>query len=508
MNIVLNLGLKSIRCVLFDSSGSIVSVKSLPLTTYVSDNQVEQDPNEWWEKGCEVIHQCLDTVTLRPEVESITVTASSCCLVPVDSEGRALRRAIMVSDTRAAPESSFLESSAEYKVHRRSNNIIATDPTLMLPKALWLKNNQEGIYQQSQYLLSPNDYFCFRLTGRPVVDELNAEKFFYSRNLKKYPASLFEEVGVDVSKLPTVANVGERVGELTPVAQASLGLNSGVQFVISTYDAICAFLGSGPVRSGEACDVSGTVTSLRVLCDLNVTSSSDSLFKQTVPNMQFGVIGGSNNLGGGLIEWAKQTYLPDVKDPYGVMESDAESIAPGASGLLFLPYLMGERAPLWNKSARGVFFGIGRHHRRPHFLRAVFEGAAFSVKSLVDEVEQSYSISQLRVSGGLARINLVNQIKADVLCKKVLVLDEFETTAIGANMIVEFSGNGMSKWKELSTKVKVRQVIIPNEQNHEIYLEKYKLFRSVYQSLEGCFAELASIKNASETVVAESIENM
>lgn len=167
------------------------------------------------------------------------------------------------------------------------------------------------------------------------------------------------------------------------------------------------------------------------------TCKSSKIYSMPYYNENAKIIGGSNNLGGGLIEWVKQCYYLNDEYPYEIMEKDAAESDIGARGLVFLPFLLGERAPIWNDNARGVFFGLERMHTRKDMTRAVFESTGFIDLSIIDAIKETGTdVSSVRLSGGLARINLISQIKADVLGKDVLVLSEFETTASGAAMMV------------------------------------------------------------------------
>lgn len=506
MFLVLNLGLKSIRAILFDSGSNLINTSSLPLTTFVNDMAVEQSADEWWNKGLKCIDECLSGVSFQGRLQGFTVTASSSCMVPVDGSGHALDRVMMVSDARPTKEATCIETLPSYTRLREAGRIIESNQSLMLPKILWLKNNKPAIYEAADYFLSPNDYFIYKLTGQPITDVLNAEKYFFDTATWCYPKDLMDDIGIDSTKLPMIQQTGSFVGSI--ICGDLGGKLTGVPLVCSTYDAICAFIGSGVCVAGEGSDVSGTVTSLRVLSNDCDEAFSQNIFMQHESTFDITISGASNNLGGGLIEWLKQSLYSDTKNPYGLIESEASAITDGCEGLIFLPYLMGERAPLWNENARGVFFGLGRQHRRPHMARAVFESAGFALKSLSDEVEISTNVELIKVSGGLARINLINQIKADILNKPIHVLDEFETTAIGALCYLLKWQNPDLTLERLASRVSIRQIILPNERKHEAYSRRYELFKDVYTALTPSFSKLNTLHVSKVYSVSETIENM
>jgi len=510
MYIVLNLGLKSIRSIVFSGDGKIISSCSLPLSTFLEGIRVEQNPEEWWEKARKVVRESIEQLQNGARIDYITVTASSSCLVTVNFDGLPLSNAIMVSDARAKQEALIISGLKSFQnIH---GDGLQNNATLMVPKMLWLKKNIPEVYESCSYLLSPSDYFCLRMTGEAKTDVLSAEKSLFDKSDNAFPIKIFDDLDLDIKKLPGVVEIGETVGEVTSKAKAALGIkcDNKTKYVITTYDAICAFYGSGPSKEGDACDVSGTVTSLRTLARGQKVLGTDKVLSQYLPGNNISVIGGSNNLGGGLIEWAKQALYDDVENPYELMEDEAREVIEGSGGLIFLPYLMGERTPIWNDNARGVYFGLARHHRRAHMARSVFESAGFCLMSMCENIEHysGININSIRVSGGLSRINLINQIKADICNKKIIVLSEFETTAIGGFILIML---GLSKIKSLETVskiIKVKEVIYPVQENVERYAEQYQLFKSVYESLKVEFDNLAKLQEKDMHKIIQKIENL
>ena len=264
--------------------------------------------------------------------------------------------------------------------------------------------------------------------------------------------------------------------------------------ILSTYDALAAVTGTGAFDVGDAVDVSGTVTSFRVVTDVAVHDPQGRIYVSPYSD-GLQLVGGSNNLGGGMVEWLRQLFFADSPDPYHEIEVEGAGESPCPGGLIFLPYLLGERAPIWNPDCRGVFFGLNRAHRRPEMVRAVLESIGFSVRDIA-EVLASFSvgIDSLTVSGGLARIEIVNQIKSDILGLPVQRLSNFETTSIGAALIA-LSGAGVIENPRdgFDSFCDVDRVYEPDLINHEIYDEYFALYREVYESLVPAFAHRRSL---------------
>lgn len=491
--LVINLGMKSVRSIVFDSEGRKLASSSLPIETYLCKECVTQDPDEWWEKASVVVRESIIDLD-KDDIDYITVTSSSSCLVCVNDEGQSIYKSIMVSDRRATSEAKLI---AEHPLYIAWNGGIGgiCDTSLMLPKILWVKDNEPILFKQTYKYLAPNDYFIHRMTGQYVTDIFNAHKLFYDPNSMKYPEELLQELGISVSTLPEVREPGMEIGTITETAAKELGLSQKTKVILSSYDAICSFFGSGALNEGEASDVSGTVTVFRTPIFGEKDYRSDKLFSMPYVSKKMRIVGGSNNLGGGLIEWVKQCYYTNESSPYEIMEKDALDAQLGAGGLIFLPYLLGERAPIWNSDARGVFFGLERSHTRKEMTRAVFESTGFIDMDMIHALEEAgIKIGSIRISGGLARLNLVSQIKADITGREINVLSEFETTSSGAAMMA-LTGCGVFENYNKAAEVfaTIRMTIHPDQDNHRKYMRLYHLYKDAYQSMSELFIKRMDI---------------
>lgn len=507
--LVLNLGLKSIRSIIFDPEGNKIISHHLPINTFLKGDFVEQDPVEWWEKGKTVIKATIDDWEIRTHVKYITIVSSAACLIPTDEHGNPLYRAIMVSDKRAVEQAEYLGKLPTFQRLYQKVGFPA-DPYFMIPKILWLKEREPDVFNKTHKYLAPNDFLIAKMTGEFVTDSFNAEKYYYNHREKGYDDDLLGELGIPTETLPEVVTPGALALSLKKEVIEEFDFLANVELVISSYDAICAFFGSGVAHEGEASDVSGTVTSFRVLTKNNVKDGLDRIFTQAFAGKNLYIVGGSNNLGGGLIEWAKQCYYSTEKYPYEVMEKEAKESVIGAKGLIFLPYLLGERTPLWNPNARGVFFGLERNHTRGDMARAIFESTGFCIKNILNVIEeQGIEVKNIRVSGGLTRIPYISQLKADITGKEIWVVDEFETTSLGALLLVGLGVGLYSDLKEAAKNiVNIREIILPNKKNFEKYQEVHGLFERVYQALLPVFRERQKVVNSIYRETTEKIENL
>lgn len=504
---VINMGLKSIRCIIFNQNGLKLGSAAQAINTAINDKRVEQDPNEWLEKG-EIVVRKAAADSGYPKINYVTVTTSASCLVCVDKYGKPLQKAFMISDKRADNEAIEIKNMPEFSTVLEKTGLDMVS-SLMLPKIYWIKKYMPEIFEKTQYFMTPNDFLLYKLTGKCVTDYLNAVKYHYDTNNKCYPEILLRKLGVDIEKLPKVVDIGENIGNICKTAAETLGLTTDAEVVASSYDAICSFIGSGVSEEGESSDVSGTVTVFRTLTRKKAAKTK-KVYNIPYYSENANIIGGSNNLGGGLIEWVKQCYYLKDEYPYEIMEKEASESELGARGLLFLPYLLGERTPIWDDSARGVFFGLERMHTRKDMTRAVFESTGFINLSIIDAInEVGIDVNSVRLSGGLARINLISQIKADVLGKDVLVLSEFETTSSGAAIIVLTCQNVYPDLKSAADKFAViRMIIKPNMENYKKYQYMYELYKDAYNVMKPLFRRRMEIVEKLNNDKEIQIENL
>jgi len=496
--LVLNVGLKNTRCIAFDSDGSMVSQFAKPVNTLVNNEKVEQKPSDWVQLSNSVMKAVITELGPRSEeIALITITTSASCLVTIDKDGKPLGNSILVSDTRSTKECLELEKLPKFQLLK--NRGFKSSPDLMLPKIMWMKKNQPRNFERVYKFLNVSDYLCGYLTGEFVTDPSNASKFYYDSESASYPAELYSSLGIDVSSLPQVIQPGQRVGLVRSEVAAELGIPQGkCQLVMSTYDALAAVAGNGAFEAGDAVDVSGTVTSFRVVSENFVIDSKKRFYTSNHVNPNQWLLGGSNNLGGGVIEWLRLLHYKDSSRPYEQMEEEANSRSACPGGLIFLPYLLGERTPIWNSECRGVFFGINRAHQTPDFSRAVFEGVAFSVAHIAEAIkEYDVPITSVTAAGGLSRIQLINQIKADVLGVPVRQFKNFETTAIGAALIALHGEGHFTSVKEAFERFcAFERFYEPDLKNHRIYGEYFQLYKNLYESLLNVYSQRTRILNS------------
>jgi len=230
--LVLNLGFKSVRAIIFDSDGKVISNSHEKVSSYINKDLFEQDPHEWWSKGLNCMKKVLEK---ERNINFITVTSSAACLVPVDDKGDPLCNAIMVSDKRSHKESKEISELESFRQLPHKS-----DPTLIIPKIMWIKKNSPEIFEKTHKFLSPNDFLINKMADIYVIDELNATKYFTMNN--SYPSKLLESLGIDEKLLPKISPTGMNLN-LSETFSREIQLNKNTPIILTTYDAICALFG-------------------------------------------------------------------------------------------------------------------------------------------------------------------------------------------------------------------------------------------------------------------------
>lgn len=489
--LVINLGLRSIRAIVFNEKGEKLAHNWYPVRTIIHGDHVEQDPNEWWKLCQEVIKEVLAVSEIRKSIGAITVTSSACCLVLMDKNGNPIGNSLMVSDKRSQKQAEKLKKEKRFSdIFSSPNNLAAA--SFMMPKMMWLKENKPKDFKRTKKFVSSNDFLLYKLTGKYATDPLNAEKFYYIQEKQSYPKSMLNFLKISEKNLPKVVPIGNYLGNLKESLKKEWGLKQKVDVIISTYDAICAFWGAGVYDEGHACNVCGTVTSFRVFSSKKADSRYGILSQRfNHSKNDIHIVGGSNNLDGGLLEWAKDVFYGDAypeKHIFNIMEDEASQSPHGAHGLVFLPYLLGERVPFFDTKVRGMFFGLERHHTRKDLIRSIFESSGFLAMNIMKAVESlGVPVKHIRLSGGLARNNLISQIRADITGKEILLIEETETTALGAFMIMAIAKGIFSDFKSVSEIVKVKKTFYPDPLAHKKYRHMYNLFKELYKDTASSF---------------------
>lgn len=459
----------------FDPQGRVLAQASCPYgISRPRPGWAEQDPEHWWHAVLKVIEQLGDSVDLGAVV-GIGVCSQVNTHLAIDAAGRPVGPAIVWQDQRcssvAAELDAQLSEADRIRIWGRSATI---DNSNLVARAAWLARNQPTEWARTRWWLSPKDYINFRLTGEIATDVIS-------------PVDLVGPNGRYLTELLGLQpGLEERVPELRPltavqgtVVARDTGLKQDCAVVVATMDAWGNLYGSGATVAGDAMEVAGTSEILGVLStNANPTPGVVSF----IPVDGLRLHAGPTQAGGDSLRWAaaaNHLTIPEALD-------EATRAPAGSGGLVFLPYLSGERAPLWDAQAQGVLFGLSTDHGRPHILRAVLEGVAFSARHLLEEIETAAGMHprELKSSGGGTQSDLWCQIKADVLGQSICRLKVAESGILGAALM---AGVGTELLPDLAAAAKsmvhVDRVFTPDAERGRHYDELYGIYRSLYPAL-------------------------
>lgn len=509
LTLVVNLSLRSIRIIIFNDKAEKIYEDWMPVRTYINGATVEQDPNEWWDLLLSLLTSYFAKYPQSQDISYMTVTSSALCLVILDKKGKVLGKSLMVSDKRAHKESQVLQKKFTSFFKRHNFKV---DASYMLPKIYWLSHHAKPLMKKAAFFLSSNDFLLYKLTGKIITDELNAEKFYYDTKTHTYPLKLLSHMGISDKNLPPVENSGAMIGEVNDTVREQIGAKQEITVTMGSYDAICALIGSSTYKEGELNNVCGTCSSYRFFS--KSPKKVGNLLTQQLSDESMYIVGGSNNLEGGVLEWAKecfygQDFLKDDNFLYSLMQKEAIESDLGANGIIFVPYLIGERMPFSDLDVRGTFLGIERFHTRKDIIRSVFEATAFQAKLVIDEFEKNgIAISSINMSGGVAKIPFAAQLRANVLGIPINVLAEVETTAVGAYIFSTKARNKITSVTKAAHLVKIEKQYIPNMHEHNCYASLFRLFKKVYTTTNGLYTERKEILDRMIMYKKQVLENL
>lgn len=490
----LDIGTSGVKALLISVEGKIISSKteSYPLATPHS-GWAEQSPYDWWEATVKVIEEVVSSTPIgSTQIKGISLSGQMHSSVFLDEKMEVIRPAILWSDTRTSEQCKEI-----YTKVGGLNQLIdyVSNPALegfTAPKILWLKENEPENYQKVKYILLAKDYIRYRLTGELFTEVSDAAGTLLFEVIKKrWSTGLLEKLEIDPDLLPPILNSFDLAGRITKPIAEKTGLKFGTPLVAGGADNACGAVGSGIIQEGR---VMVSIGSSGVVLAQTDNPQADQggrihLFNHACPNSWYmmGVM-----LSAGMsYEWLEKKLFNNSLD-YPKLDQLAEEIEPGSEGLLFLPYLYGERTPHNDANARGVYFGISGKHDQRHFTRSVLEGVTFALKDSLELIkDKGVKVKEIRAIGGGAKSSVWQQILADILGKEINLLNVEEGPAFGAALIAGVGVGVYGSFTEaVSGIVKVQKTIVPRIQNTEKYNQYYQLYKKLYYSLKEDFKEL------------------
>ncbi|MEO6729851.1 MAG: gluconokinase [Ferruginibacter sp.] len=501
--ITIDIGTSTVRIFAFEMSGKIIAtMKGFYPTFHTKPDYSEQDPEQIFVTVLNVLRNML-AEKIHPKkykVAAICFSAAMHSVLPVDENGTPLGNAIVWADNRAKKEAAELKNSRlGERIYRDTGTPI--HPMSPLAKIAWLRSHEKERFAQTYKFVSIKDYILQQLTGEYVIDHsLASSTGLLNIHTLEWNKESLDFAGITVDKLPEPVPVHYDKLTLHKQYAANLGLPFKTKIIIGASDGCLATLGSGVWGEGKATitiDASGAV---RVASKKILKDKKRRFFNYLLADGYY-VSGGPSNNGGVIFEWFTRQFgaFPETtnfEDNISTFFKDAAQVVAGSEGLLFMPYLLGERAPIWNANARGVYFGINIKHEQKHFVRATIEGILYEIYSIGKILEEHRSIDSLYVNGTFATEPLWAQIIADMFNKPVYVNDNHHSIGTGA-LLLSLTGMGIYKnLDEAAATIRFPHVFHPNETDHQMYMKYFPIFERLSSKLEDEFSQIALLQQS------------
>ncbi|MCI8373708.1 MAG: xylulokinase [Lachnospiraceae bacterium] len=484
----IDIGTSACKVAVFERTGRVLAQSNQPYALYYPNpGWVEQNPEEWWKAICNGIQEVLSQSGIQPEeIAGIGIDGQSWSAIPVDSKGNCLHNTPIWMDTRARELcQKVVEEIGFDTIFQVAGN--GFEPSYTTPKILWFKETMPELYEKTDKFLQSNSFIAMKLTGVMTQDVSQGYGIhFFDMESCTYKEELAERLGLSIDKVPSIVPCHEVIGEVTKEAALQTGLAVGTKVVAGGLDAACGTLGAGVYLPGQTQEQGGQAGGMSICVDRALSHPKLILSPHVVPDcwlLQGGTVGG-----GGVLRWFKQEL--GENQSFDELTALAEKVNPGSDGVVFLPYMAGERSPIWNPDAKAVFYGLGFDKTKGHMVRAALESVAFSLEhNLRTARETGVEVDELVSMGGASNSLLWTQIKADVTGKTIKVPTSDTATTLGAAIL---AGVGVGVYQTFEEAVKETIVITriqkPDMDNHEQYKKCMKQYLHLYETLKDTFS--------------------
>lgn len=495
----IDIGTSACKVAVFDREGRVVSSASAGYPVYYPrKGWAEQDPEEWWRAVCRAVRQTLEAGKLSGgAIAGVGIDGQSWSAILVDRDGRALANTPIWMDTRAGDICQELnERVGEEAIFALAGNSL--QPSYTTAKIIWYQRNLPRAYQEAEKVLQSNSYIACRLTGQ-MTQDLSQGYGLHCFDIQRgqWDPGMCSQLGIRPELLPDLYPCHAIIGTVTRKAAEECGLAAGTPVAAGGLDAACGTLGAGVIHPGETQEQGGQAGGMSICMDSPKADPRLILGYHVVPERW--LLQGGTTGGGGVMRWLEQE-LGDYERMEGIRQGKsslelfnllAEAVEPGSGGLVFLPYMSGERSPIWDPKAKGVYYGLDFGKTKGHLIRAAMEGVAYALRHNLEAAREAGAlVGELRAMGGSANSLLWTQIKSDVTGLPIIVPASDTATTLGAAIL---AGVGIGLYQsfeeavDLTVETKRRHQ--PNPANGAVYDRSYQVYRRLYRDLRGLMRE-------------------
>ena len=499
----IDIGTSGTKVIAIDEAGKLVATASAEYELSTPKPLwAEQNPADWWDAVCDCCRQITAKIG-NDDIAGIGLSGQMHGLVMLDENGVVLRPAILWNDGRTAQQCEEITATVglETLVAETANPALTG---FTAPKILWVRQHEPHIYERARMHLLPKDYVRYELTGEFATEVSDASgTLLLNVPERRWSDVVCEKLDIEINHLPRVYESAEISGHISARAAQLTGLKSGTPVVGGGGDQAAGAVGNGIVQSGIISVATGTSGVVFAFADTPTVDPQLRMhtFCHAVPN-KWHVMGVMLSAGGSL-RWYRDTLARSEKsvaahmniDAYELIAREADTVGPGSEGLLFLPYLTGERTPHPDPLARGSFVGLTVRHTKAHMARAVLEGVSYGLRDSLEIMKSmGVSIGNVRCSGGGAKSSVWRQIQADVFGFPLSTIAIDEGPALGVALLAGVGAGVYDSVEEAcSAVVKVSRGASVIEENARIYDDYYRIYGGLYPALKATFAEISAL---------------
>ena len=450
----------------------------------------EEDPEQWWTTTRDAIRTLITTIPAE-EIAAIGVSGMVPAMVLLDTSGQPLRPSIQQNDARSIVEVKELQAAVDLREFFTITGGMPNQQNID-PRWRWLRQHEPDIVARTAYLCGSYDFIVYRLTGQLSLEEnWAAESGLYDIRQHRWHTSYLEHAGIDAAILPPVRQPTEIVGGINEAVAAQTGLRVGTPVVAGSADHVAAGLASGLVQNGDVLLKFGGAGDLLYCADLPEPDPHFYFDYHDIPGLT--LISGCMATSGSLVKWFAHELAAGVS--LADLDAEAEQVPPGAGGIIALPYFLGEKTPIFDPSARGVFAGVMLHHTRAHLYRAILESVCYGfAHHLLLLREANRPIRRICAADGGSRSRLWMQIAADVVDHPLQVIAGEAASALGAAYVAAMGIGMFTDWHEITRFITAGPMYQPQKENVAYYQKGFALYRDLYRRLQSFLPELGELE--------------
>lgn len=497
-----DIGTTSTKAVLFTESGEIVQQENIGYPLYTPDiSTAEQDPEEIFQAVVKSISNVMSLSRIAPDkLLFISFSSAMHSVIAIDENDQPLTQCITWADNRSEAWARKIKQELNgHEVYKRTGTPI--HPMSPLSKIAWIVNDRPELAAKVKKYIGIKEYVFNKFFNRYVVDHSLASAMGMM-NLKNlaWDEEALQIAGVSSDQLSELVPTTEIFSDCNPRLAKKLGISPQTSFVIGASDGVLSNIGVNAIGKGEVAVTIGTSGAIRTVIDHPQTDEKGRIFCYALTEKHW-VIGGPVNNGGMVLRWIRDEFASaEVEtakrlgiDPYEVLTKIAERVRPGADGLLFHPYLAGERAPLWNPDVRGSFFGLTMSHKKEHMIRAALEGVIYNLYTvflaLLEVMDEP--VVRIQATGGFARSDVWRQMMADIFDLEVVVPESYESSCLGACILGLYATGEIDSFDVVSDMIGSTFKHTPIESDVQEYRELLPIFINLSRVLEREYTSIA-----------------